>query len=266
MARITDENRGIFSTKTAPYRNQIKEIQAKEKSVLDLIAKDQTGNGYKKIMLCEEMIFIATLYMNISALSMRILETKNEDSLNEARKALYKAVIYLEEIVTNYVDAPFSEYQEHLREIANIPFDKRYFITRKLGLAISLLIEAYGENSKWKWAWVELQGRFAIVLKNIMDMQQALKTYFDSRSTDYDNTVYYFRMLKRLLSQAADGYRDRYELSTKRLDDMRLAINYLNASRRIFILLEERDNAEEAKKKAAVWTAKMESDEKKAGK
>ena len=262
MAKIAAESRELFNTKMKPYKDLVQKSFEKEKSILSLITRDTTGVAYKKLILCEEMIYVSSLYMIINNLSVTLLETKNTDSLNEARKTLYKAIIYLEEIVTNYVDAPYTDYAEKVAEISSVPLEKRFFITRKLGLAIRLLIDAYGDNTKWRWSFVELQGRFATVAKNLIDMRQASKNYFDPRSPDFDNTIYYLRLVKKLLNESATNYRDRYELSTKRIDDIRLAINYLLALRRINIMLNEKDEAEELKKKIIVWKNKMESDEK----
>ena len=52
-------------------------------------------------------------------------------------------------------------------------------------------------------------------------------------------------------------------LSTGRIDDFRLGINYLLALRRIHLILNERNEAEEAKKKADIWKEKMDKDHKK---
>jgi len=135
---------------------------------------------------------------------------------------------------------------------------------RKLGLAIRLIMDAYGDNTKWRWAFVELEARFAAVARNIMDLKTATKDGLDPHSAEYDDTVYHLRLVKRLFQQAADRYREKYELSTGRIDDFRLAINYLLALRRIHLILNERSEAEEAKKKADIWREKMEKDHKKA--
>ena len=71
------------------------------------------------------------------------------------------------------------------------------------------------------------------------------------------------RMLKTRLLKSAEGYRDRYELSTRRADDMRSGIQYLLAYRRLLIILGDANEAEEVKKKAQVWKDKMEADIKK---
>jgi len=86
--------------------------------------------------------------------------------------------------------------------------------------------------------------------------------YFDPNSSDYENTVLYIRLVKKLLFQSATGYRDRYELSTHRIDDMRLAIGYLSAQRRVELVMGNAEEGEEIKKKAVVWHDKLLGDQK----
>ncbi len=262
MAKISVESRELFNSKIVPYKEEINKRLTKEKEILSLIQKDNSGAGYKKLFLCDDQIYVATVWITINRLSVELLDTKNNDALNEARKSLYKAIINLEEIVTGVINCPFSEIEDKLAGIENTPLEKRFYLVKKLGLAIQLLIEAFGENTKWKWSFVELQGRYCTVAKNLIDMKKACKDYFDPSSADYDNTVYYIRLLLKLLDQSATQYRDRYELSTHRIDDMTAAINYLLALRRLQILLNMKDEAEDLKKKAIVWKEKMEADHK----
>ncbi|HZK20374.1 MAG TPA: hypothetical protein VFC68_06585 [Treponemataceae bacterium] len=263
MKQITPENRKEFDEKAKWYREKAKEILEKEKEMLNLIKRDNSGVSYKKMLLVEEMIYVSTLFMAVNSLSLEILNTKNNEALNDARKILYKAIIYLEDVVTDLVDAPFSEYSKKLEEIENIPLEKRYSIIQKLGLSMRMLTDAYGENTKWKWSFVELEARFATISKNLIDLKSAVKAFFDPRDPEYETTVSYLRLVMSLLDEAASGYRDKYELSTRRLDDMRLGIQYLLALRRIQILLGKSEEAENLKKKALVWKSKMESDQKK---
>jgi hypothetical protein len=85
----------------------------------------------------------------------------------------------------------------------------------------------------------------------------------DPRSPDYEPTVYSLRLVKKLLMQAADRYREKYELSTNRTDDFKMGINFLSALRRLHILLGDRDDGETVKKKLDIWTSKLETDIKK---
>ena len=263
MAKITQEARELFTTMMTPHKDEIDKILEKEKTILLALHDGDVSNGYKRLMLAEDMIHASTIYLIINNLSLEILETKNTDALNEGRKILYKAIIYLEETVTNLIDAPYSEYEKDVQKIENTPLSKRYDLIRKIGLAIRLIMDAYGDNTKWKWSFVELEARFATVAKNLIDLKETIKIQFDPRHTDHDIAFYYLKLVKKLLLDASNGYRDKYELSTHRADDIRLSINYLIALRRIHILLEESEDAEEVKKRAVVIKSKMEFDQKK---
>ncbi|MDR1785124.1 MAG: hypothetical protein LBR23_01475 [Spirochaetaceae bacterium] len=263
MVKITEEDRELFGKKVEAYKEIITGILQKEKDALALMEGEPDGVGYKKIALCEDMIRLSTLYNAINGFSLGMLGRNDPEALNESRKALYRAVIYLEETVSNYIDCPYSDYEDRVAQISGVAIAQRYLLVRKLGLAIRLLIDAYGDNTKWKWAFVELNGRFAAVAKNLADLKAATKTYFDPNEKDYETTVNYIRLIKTLISQSADKYRDRYEMSTRRIDDIRLGINYLLALRRLYILTGDSEEAEEIKKKAQIWNTRMEADKKK---
>lgn len=262
MAKITNEDRELFKKEAKQYEDLIKAELDKEKEMLTTMKGDAVGVEYKKLILAEQMIYIATLYNAINSASVKILDVKNNDALNEGRKILYKSIIYLEEIVTNIINAAQSDVSEKLEAVANTPLEKRYFLIRKLGLAIQMIIDAFGDNSKWKWSFVELEGRFAVVAKNFYDFKEYIKAYFDPSNPDNENSILYLRLIKTLLDKSANAYRDKYELSSRRLDDMKAAINFLLALRRVSVTLGESETAEELKKKAMTWKEKMEADQK----
>lgn len=262
MAKVTYEDRERLKEAIVPYQSKIKGYLTKEKTMLSTIRSDEAGKEYKKLQLAEDMITAASLYMAINALSVSMLDVKNNDALNDARKMLYRAVIYCEDVVTDYIDVSFTEISEKLIAIANITIKKRYELMQRLGLAIQMLREAFGDNSKWKWSFVELEGRFAAVVKNFIDMKSSVKDYFDPNSENYETTVLYIRMMIRLVDASANGYRDKYEQSSRRIDDMRNAIKFLLARRKISVAVGDRNTAEEVKKKAMVWHEKMEADHK----
>lgn len=125
-----------------------------------------------------------------------------------------------------------------------------------------MLKEAFGDNSKWKFSLVELEGRFATVAKNFIDMRASVKDYFDHSSENYETTAHYMMMVEKLLNNSATAYRDKYETSSRRIDDMRNAIKYLLALRKYYIAIGKTDQADEVKRKALVWKDKMDSDHK----
>ena len=104
MAKISEETRLHFNEAIKPYKDKITLILAKEKTILNGIHAEDIDFGNKKLLLCEDMIYVSSLYIAQNSLSLKLMEVKNNDALNEARKILYKAIIYLEEIVTNTID------------------------------------------------------------------------------------------------------------------------------------------------------------------
>lgn len=262
MAKISEEMRLHFNEVIIPYKEKISALLAKEKTMLNGMHKGDIDLGNKKLLLCEDMIYISTLYMAQNSLSLKVLNVKNNDALNDARKVLYKAIIYMEEIVTDKIDIAYTDLTEDLETIQNIPISRRFILMKKLGLSISMLKEAFGDNSKWKLSFVELEGRFATIAKNLLDMKECVKYYFDPSSENYETTVLYIRLVEKQLNESANAYRNKYETSSRRIDDMRNGIKYLLALRKFYIAIGKTDSAEEVKRKALVWKDKMDSDHK----
>jgi hypothetical protein len=62
------------------------------------------------------------------------------------------------------------------------------------------------------------------------------------------------------MAQAADGYRQKYELSTSHVDDFKKGITFLSALKNLNIVTGDRIEAETVKKKLEIWSAKLETD------
>ncbi|MDR2630069.1 MAG: hypothetical protein LBC60_04020 [Spirochaetaceae bacterium] len=259
MAKISAETRHRYFEKAKEFRQTIELILQHEQTMILAIQQDPENAPLTRVALANEMLNLASHYIILSNISLSMLNIKNELALNDARKVLYKSIIYLEETVSNLLDAPFSDYEDKLTALESIDAAGRYHLIRKLGLSIELLKSAYGDNTKWRWAFVELEGRYAVVAKNILDLKKVVVNT-DPRSPYYEPTVYQMRLVKQLLTQAADRYREMYELSTNRIEDFNQGIHFLGALRRIHALIGEQDKAELVKKKMDIWSAKLEAD------
>jgi len=262
MGKISAEAKKKYFERIKEYKRIIEEMQKREKSILAAIDSDKNGIEYKKLTLSDEVLDRSSYYVLMNDLSVNLLGVKNEAFLNDARKDLYKSIIYLEDIVSNYVDAPYSEYEEKVEKIEAYDDGKRYKLSQKLGYSIQSVMVGFGENSKWKWSFVELEGRLATIIKNLIN----LKTFvagMDPRVPGYEVRLAHLALTKKLLHQAADRYREKYELSTNRIDDFQLAINYLSALRRLHMVIGEPEESENIKKKIDVWKVKLEADARK---
>ena len=256
MIKIDEKTKKNYLDKVNPYRTNCESILIEEQEALALIIKNPDEAAYTHYKLADSQLNLISNYLIIDSLSQSFLSMKNEEALNNARKAIYKSIIYLEKIVTNYIDAPFSSYEKQLSSIGNIDPFQRYHLVRKIGLSIQLLKNAYGDKSKWKWSFVEIEGRFAAVAKNLLNLRTVISD-IELSSPYYEPVILHLGLVKNLLSQTAERYREMYEVSTKRIDDFIQAINLLNALKRLNMLTGCALEAAANKKKLDIWNQKL---------
>ncbi len=262
MGKISSTARSKYIERIKEYKTQIDSILIKEKDILHVISLDEEDSSYKKVVLADDSLNMVSYYLLMNQISLTYLGVKNEGMLNDARKRCYQAIIYLEQVVSDYIDSPFSDYEEKLDTISNLTDGQRLDLVKKLGFAIESVKEGYGDNTRWKWSFVEVEGRFGTIAKNLIN----LKTFvagMDPRIEGYEVRQKHLELVESLLNNSAKRYREKYELSTFRIDDFKKAIQYLSALRRLMAMLGDTGNIEELKKKIDIWKAKMEADQRK---
>jgi hypothetical protein len=279
MEKISSEAKKKYAERVREYKERIDAITARNKERQAGIEKTSKSNGqYRadqftdlealkelnstRFELADQHLNIVSYYNLMNALSLSLLGIKNESFLNDARKSCYKSIIYMEEIVSPYIDAAFSDYQQGVESLEGFSDRAKYRLLCKLGFAIDSVVEGFGIGSKWKWSFVELQGRYAAIAKNMLNLKTFI-AQLDPRIEGYSERLAHVQLVKRLLQQSADRYREKYELSTMRLDDIKKAILFLAAIRRLHTLLGEIEESEVVKKKMEIWKTKMEDDQKK---
>ncbi len=263
MGKITQEQKTRYFEAIKEHKKTIDAGLAKEKTLLELLAKDETGAGYKKLKLANDALDLCSWYILINTLSVSLLGIKDEDYLLEARKVLVRAMKYLEDIVSAYLDVPFSDYEARLEEIKDFDSEGRFHLIRKLGFLVQSLEDAFGENSKYSASFIEVWGKVATIGKNLVNLKTAVPD-MDFSSPVRATVMGHLTLVKQLFQRSADKYREQYELYTHKVQDFRAAVLYLQALRRVHIVLSERDEAETLKRKIEIWSTKLEADLKKA--
>jgi hypothetical protein len=261
MAKVSEEARTRYFEKIKEYKTQNETTLTQEQKIQILIDNAQDSGAYHKLELAEANLSILSNYLLMNQLSLDLLGIKNENYLNDARKISYKIVIYLEDVFSDYIDVPYSDYASKIEMVQDYPELNRYALIRKLGFSIQMVKDGFGENSKWKWSIIELEGRLATLSKNLIDLKKFVPG-MDPRSEGFRARLEHFRLTCKLLQNAADNFRMKYELSTNRMDDFKTAINYLSALKRFLMLTNQKREIEELKKKIDIWKQKMESDAK----
>jgi hypothetical protein len=251
-----------YLKKIAPFEANIRELLKNEGAVMAECRAEPSTAATKLFSLSERMLDAASNYIVISGIGQAVLNMRDEEALGDAKKSVSKALIYLGNIVTGKVDAPFSEYEDALAELEAVDVSKRCFIVRKIGLTISLLKNAYGDNTKWRWVFVDMEGHGAAVAKNLLDLKK-VQANNEPSSPDYEPLLYHTRIVKKMLADVADRFHSRYMLATKRHEDIWKAGNFLNALKSLHLVLNERYEADTVKKKYDSWFGALESEQKK---
>ncbi|HUX37316.1 MAG TPA: hypothetical protein VMV44_05380 [Rectinemataceae bacterium] len=262
MAKISQEQRNRYFEKVKEHKATIDAILAREKTLVELLAKEEGGASFKRLHLCEEMLDLASWHLLVNSLSLSLLGIKNEDMLIDGRKVLVRALKYLEDVVTLKLDAPFSDYEKNLDDIKDIDIASRFRLVRKIGFAIESFEAAFGENSKYSRGFNEIWGKLAALAKNLIDLR-TLMAELDFNSPNREVMKAHLAFVKDLFKRTADRYREEYELYTHKLTDFKIAIQFLAGLRRLLLILGERDEAEKLKRNIEVWNSKLDADFKK---
>ncbi len=253
-AIIKDKKR--FSVEVAYLKNKVDEINQKIKHLE--IKKDENEN-LNKIRVASHYVDLVSIYCAMTDLSLSLLGYKNESYLDKGRKSLYKSIISLEAVVSNYIDMPLGENYELLKSLDSFSDAERIKLVRKIGYTVSLLADRYGENSKWKWSFVEIEGRFSVIAKNLFDFR-TFQAKNDPREEGFNERYDYLYLVKEFLIKASNRYREKYELTNQTADDMKKAIDYLKALKRIHILFNESEEVQNVGKRIELWAQKFETD------
>lgn len=250
------ERKKQFNEELAYLKHKIEEITESLKKLDTDIEKDSIVN---KIKTASHYIDLVSVYCAMTDLSLSLLGYKNESYLEAGRKSLYKAIIILEGVGSNVIDLPLGENYEILKPLEVLKDEDRLKLARKIGYTISLLQDKYGESSKWKWSFVEIEGRYAVVAKNLFDF----RSYQEKNNPDiegFNERFDYLFLIKELLTKASNRYREKYELTHHSPEDMKKALDSLRALKRIHILFNENIEVQNVSKRIDLWSQKLEAD------
>ncbi|MBR6198842.1 MAG: hypothetical protein IKQ61_01115 [Spirochaetales bacterium] len=254
MGKLTDKQKLDFQERVKYYKNLIDEAEKKQKELNQLIIKEPENEWLNRIKSANNNLNIISLNCAMSEMSYFILGIKNTAYLDRARQTVYEVLSNIEKIVTNYVDVPFTDYEEQLHRIDDYSDAERVKLIKMMGFCVDRLADDFGENSKWRWSFVEIYARVSVIAKNLLDMRRYQKCD-DPREEGYRERREHLKLVLESLTDAAKGYRDKFELSTKDPEDMKKGIDHLKALLRIYQINQDAEKVESTKKNIEVWSA-----------
>ena len=257
MAKITQEERDVYQEKIEIYKKKLEECFNVIKANAIEIVKNKSAEPYLRISNAGQYLNMISFYCGLNEISVYLLEVKNTAYLEKARQLIYEAIMNIEKVVTNYLDAPFSDYSEQLNLIGDLSDADRLNLIKKFGFCIDYVKESFGENTKWKWSFIEIEGRLSVVAKNLFDLRRFQKLD-DPREMGFQERRAHLSIIQKLLFDASQGYREKFELSTKDFEDLKKSIDYQKALLRISQIIGDIDKIENCKKQIEVWNSLLE--------
>ncbi|HOK01535.1 MAG TPA: hypothetical protein PKX79_06825 [Spirochaetota bacterium] len=260
----------ITKVQKATYNDEIKPLKAQsdeiEKKIREITLKKKSNpklEPYYNLEIIAYLFKTIDIYIRMSNLSVNILGIKNNKSLDLAKSNFSKILQLMKEIVGDDVDRDsLKENEEYLERINRLNPRQLYDLAIKIDDTLNNLKNSMGEESKWKWFFVELQAKVAVIARNLINFSDILK-YRDPREEFFRTRIEHLRFAKDLLEEAAKQYRTKYELSSKSREDLKKSIDILEALRKIHITMGEANEAEKLKTIIDAARLNLEADDKK---
>ena len=235
--------KSIFNDEAKVFKSQADEMTKTIAALAVKKKKHPNIESYYDIESSIHMLHFIEINLKINNLSVEILGFKSEPNLTIARKEYYKVIASLENIVGNDVERSLRENDKYLERINQLNPTQILALVNKMHDVLNDLKRKIGENSKWKWSFVEMQARVAVITKNITSFSDIAK-YRDPRNEYYNERAELMVLCKQSIEEAAKQYRTKYELSGKSRDDLKKCIDLLSSLRKIHVLFDETDEAE----------------------
>jgi hypothetical protein len=251
----------VGKAEKAAYNDEIKDIKREvdhiNKSINEAFGKKKKhppiANYYNLELAILEMDAIEN-FLKMNDLSVEMLSIKNSNFLETARKGFYRVLQYLEEIVSDDLDHSLNENDDYLATINRLNPRQILDFIKRIHRILNDLKNRFGQDSKWKWSFVELQARLAVILKNIISFSDIAKLR-DPRVEFFDDRRDLMQLCKKYLTEAAKQYRTKYEMAGKAREDLKKSIDFLSVLRKIHALFGE--DVEATKLKNIIDATKM---------
>ncbi len=258
---ISRAEKAAYDDFVRQFKKDIDDANKRIKEAETLKKKMPNIAPYKDIEIVLEHLKIIMYHISINDTSVEMLQLKKESSLNDARKAYYKALQLMEIIVGSDIDRSLSENKDYLKKIDRINPLQKLRLVQRFNAVLSTLMERMGTGSKWKWSFVDLFARGAVVTRNLINFSDTQK-YRDPRTEFYQERQELLGICKNNLKDAALQYRTKYEQSTKATGDILKSIELLTALRKIHVLFGESEEAKKMKTTIDALKQKIEEVEK----
>ncbi|MDH5720295.1 MAG: hypothetical protein OEZ13_06685 [Spirochaetia bacterium] len=250
-----------FNNNITEQKKNISEMDKDIAAYKKAMSQDKQLTPFFHLGMASKYIQQINLYLDMNALSERLMGVKNSTYLDTSKKLFSKIFTELEKVVTLGLDEPLNHNKEELMRLKPFNPKQRLNLCMHLKKSLDKLIQSYGENTKWKWSFPEFWGKLAVIAKNMLDYRE-LQAIRDPNETYYYDRQEMLKFIKEILLDASGHMRDKFELSTKSTVDLIFAIRLLEDLRRISSLTGDPELVKKSKSGIDSYQSRLESIEK----
>lgn len=241
---VTKEQTQRYLENSKDFKAYIEELK-KEANLYKAQMKKNTNkemDPFYQLALIMISVKLMNTLVNINEVSVDARAgIKAEEQLNTARKEIYAIITNMEKVVGNDYENGLDENRELLDKIKNINPQQRLNFLKVFKKSIDSIIEAFGQNSKWRWSWPEIYFKYSVLCKNLFDFREFEK------ENDLDNPYYYvrrehFKLIIDNANYAAQEYRTKFDLSTTDTADLKKSVAMLELIRKIYQITGNNDD------------------------
>jgi hypothetical protein len=260
MEKKSITNHKVFLKKSTGYKAMVDRMLIIERKFIKELAEKSPPTPTDYLEGAKLTLSIASYYIAQNEIYVNIFTTSNEAILKSARKYIAITIDYLAKIYSNSQEFVFDEkdvrHQAHL-EIAEFV---GYEVATRTGFYLEYLDQFFDPQSRWHWNVLDLSFDLALIFKNTFIFKKILQQ-LDIRAENVYERKTYVGLLKTHLSDVADGYRLKYEV-TRMNSDMDRATQVLEVLKYLHMALNEPKDMEAQSRKIELWKAKAIADHK----
>ena len=243
----------LSKAEKAAYNDEIKDLKRDvdqvKKTINEALSKKKKFPnivGYLNLEIASREMDAIDDFLKMNDLSVEMLGIKNSGLLENARKEFYKLLQHMEEVVGSDIDRTLKENDEYLGKINRVNQAQVLNFVHRMHRILDNMKNKFGTDSKWKWTFVDLQARVAVITKNITSFSEVAK-FRDPRSEFFYERRDLMQLCKDSLAEAARQFRAKYEMAGKARENLEKSIAYLSALRKIHVLFGEDTDATKLK-------------------
>ena len=263
----SDSNKKNYQAKAKGIQKYIQELlEIYRNKKIKLYQFGPNNVEFTKINIEISLILLEILFLRlqIDKINFLIFQKRiNQNILNDIRKDLYVIIAQLEKIVGQDIDTFSYKDQINNIKISNLNSiysnEDKYYLCCKIGYVINITSHYFGESSKWKWSFVDLEEKLTTLLKNIIDLPTLIKG-LNPNNQNYQKNLEIFQFLKQQIEQASQIKLNKYSMILNSWEDLKKAMQFILLRQKIARLENDQNKVEECKKKHALWSKKYEED------